>query len=107
MNWLTVIWAAGAGLALGVFYFGGLWLTVRKLLGSPRPALLVAGSLAARLAAAAVLLLLMARSGWQALLAAGAGIFVARTLLVHFLGPQGRPQPDNPVQGNPGQNQPT
>lgn len=33
----AVILAFGAGLALGCFYFGGLWLTVRTIHRSPRP----------------------------------------------------------------------
>lgn len=41
MAYLT---AAIAGLMLGIFYFGGLWLTVQKLGQTNRPALFVMGS---------------------------------------------------------------
>jgi F1F0 ATPase subunit 2 len=33
------------GVALGIFFYGGLWLTVRSLPGSHHPALLTMGSL--------------------------------------------------------------
>jgi F1F0 ATPase subunit 2 len=36
------------GLALGVLFFGGLWLTVKKALHSKRPALWYLGSLVVR-----------------------------------------------------------
>lgn len=87
MNWLKIIFGFGAGSALGIFYFWGLWLTVKSLLRSSKPALVVAGSFAGRLAVSAAVLLLLARGGWEALLAAGAGFFMARTLLAHLLGP--------------------
>ena len=45
---LAVCLAVGMG--LGIFYFGGLWLTVKKLPGSQCPILLALGSYMVRLA---------------------------------------------------------
>jgi len=42
--------AALGGVALGLFYFAGLWFTLRRLPGHPHPALWVAGSFILRLA---------------------------------------------------------
>lgn len=32
IDWLALFWALLAGAGLGLFYFGGLWLTVNQLL---------------------------------------------------------------------------
>jgi F1F0 ATPase subunit 2 len=47
-----VAWAAAAlgGAALGLLYFAGLWVTLRRLPGHPHPALWVGGSFILRLA---------------------------------------------------------
>ena len=42
--------AALGGWLLGLFYFAGLWFTLRRLPGHPHPALWVAGSFVLRLA---------------------------------------------------------
>jgi F1F0 ATPase subunit 2 len=47
---LTWLLAALGGAALGLFYFAGLWFTLRRLPGHPHPALWVAGSFILRLA---------------------------------------------------------
>lgn len=47
-----ILWgllAALGGVALGLFYFAGLWFTLRRLPGHPHPALWVAGSFILRL----------------------------------------------------------
>jgi F1F0 ATPase subunit 2 len=47
---LTGLLAALGGTALGLFYFAGLWFTLRRLPGHPHPALWVVGSFILRLA---------------------------------------------------------
>lgn len=37
------------GIILGIFYFGGLWLTVKQLAGANRPALLFVSSFMVRI----------------------------------------------------------
>lgn len=49
MNDLALLFLSGiAGLALGTFFFGGLWWTVKKGLASPRPGLWFLTSLLCR-----------------------------------------------------------
>ncbi len=48
-NWMGSLAALG-GLLLGLFYFAGLWFTLRRLPGHPHPALWVIGSFVVRLA---------------------------------------------------------
>ena len=49
-EFLTGLLAALGGVVLGLFYFAGLWFTLRRLPGHPHPALWVAGSFILRLA---------------------------------------------------------
>jgi F1F0 ATPase subunit 2 len=74
------------GLALGLAHFAALRWTVTRLPGARRPGLLMAGSLAARLAliAAGLLLLLLGVPGgsWARAVAWLAGFLAARTLAI-------------------------
>lgn len=79
--------ALAAGVAAGVFYFGGLWMTVRRVGASARPHLLVFGSFILRAAVAVGVMLWLARIHWQLVLAAMAGFVVVRIVLVRRLGP--------------------
>jgi len=75
--------AAIAGAALGLFYFGALWLTVRSLAGSDHPILLAMGSLFGRLAVVVGAFYLVATfGGWIAVLIALSGFILARIILV-------------------------
>ncbi|HRY16699.1 MAG TPA: ATP synthase subunit I, partial [Candidatus Competibacteraceae bacterium] len=49
-EFLSGLLAALSGAVLGLFYFAGLWFTLRQLPGHPHPALWVAGSFILRLA---------------------------------------------------------
>lgn len=49
MNWMAIIVALLGGALLGLFYFGGLWITVRSLTDSRHPGLLTMGSFLARM----------------------------------------------------------
>jgi F1F0 ATPase subunit 2 len=72
-----------AGAALGGLFFGGLWLTVRRLPSASAPALLALGSYVGRLAGLAVGLYAVVRlGGAAALLGALVGLLVVRQLLV-------------------------
>jgi F1F0 ATPase subunit 2 len=72
-----------AGLVLGALFFGGLRWTVARVPHARSPGLLVALSLALRLAAVASGLVALLRLwGWVAGVAALFGMLVARTVLV-------------------------
>ena len=78
---LTTGFVAGAG--LGGLFFGGLWLTVRRLPSTSTPALLVLGSYVVRLAGLGLGLYVIVRlGGAPALLAAVVGLFAARQVLI-------------------------
>lgn len=79
--------AVAAGAAVSALYFGGLWLTVRRVPTSPRPHLLAFGSFAVRAAAVVAVMVLIARAHWQLLVAAMAPFVVARMVLIRRLAP--------------------
>lgn len=81
--------AAGAG--LGLLYFGGLWLTIRRLAGSRRPALLFGSSLAVRLSLTVVGFYFVMDGSWERALACLGGFLIARQVLISRLRPDHAP----------------
>jgi F1F0 ATPase subunit 2 len=79
--------AASAGLALGLFYFGGLWLTVRKISCSRRPGLLMSGSFVVRLLVTLCGFYLVMDGSLERVLACLAGFLVMRFVLTRVLAP--------------------
>ena len=67
---VMLVLAAGAGLVLGAIFFGGLLWTVRKGLGSTRPALWFLGSAVLRTGIVLAGFYLVGRGHWERLLAA-------------------------------------
>ena len=80
---LSVLTGSVAGVALGVMFFGGLWLTTQRLVTSPHPALLALLSLVGRMILLALGMLLVARLGAIPLIVAACGIVAARQLFIH------------------------
>jgi F1F0 ATPase subunit 2 len=90
------------GVLLGALFFGGLWLTARRLVESPRPGLLLLGSYLLRLALVGVGFYGVLRTwGTPAVFAALLGLLVTRVLLVRRLAgdPSGDAAPTNPSTG--------
>lgn len=82
----TLGFAAGA--ALGGIFFGTLWLTIRRIADAPRPGLLLAVSYVARLALLGAGLYGVVRlGGGLALVAALAGLLVARRFAIRSIAP--------------------
>ncbi|MRR56520.1 MAG: ATP synthase subunit I [Deltaproteobacteria bacterium] len=79
--------AAVAGLALGLFYFGGLWLTVRKIPRSGNPGILILGSFVVRLLVTLCGMYLVMDGKWELLVACLAGFLLMRIVLTRKLGP--------------------
>ena len=73
-----------AGLALGLFYFGGLWLTVRRIACCTRPALLMFGSFLVRLLVTLCGFYLVMDGMWERLLAGLGGFLVMRFVLTRI-----------------------
>ena len=89
--------AMGAGLALGAFYFGGLWLTLQRLPESPRPALLMGGSYLLRLAVTLGGLYLVMGNSWERAAACLVGFTVVRIIMAR----RWRPTEDGDEGGEP------
>jgi F1F0 ATPase subunit 2 len=79
-----------AGLGLGLFYFGGLWLTVNRLITAGQPGLLALGSLLLRNVAVLAGFWLVMGGQLDRLVACIVGFFIMRTLLIRRLRPQPR-----------------
>ncbi|MHC1698064.1 MAG: ATP synthase subunit I [Geobacteraceae bacterium] len=79
--------AAVAGLALGLFYFGGLWLTVRKIPGSGNPGILMLGSFVVRLLVTLCGMYLVMDGTWERLVACLAGFLLMRIVMTCLLSP--------------------
>lgn len=85
VNDLQPLLTAGAvGLALGVFFFGGLLWTVRKVASSPWPVLWVFTSLILRMSTALAGFYFVSDGDWRRVLACLAG-FAATRLAVTWL----------------------
>jgi F1F0 ATPase subunit 2 len=78
--------AFGAGIGIGLFYFGGLWLTTRRLATTSRPGLLLIGSFVGRLGLSLPAFYLVAGGRWERLLVTIVGFFTVRFFLVHHFG---------------------
>jgi F1F0 ATPase subunit 2 len=81
---LALLFSGLAGALLGLFFFGGLWWTLRRALVSPRPALWVGGSMLLRMGCTAGGFVVVSAGDWQRLLACLFGFLVARWLVVRF-----------------------
>ena len=75
-----------AGGLIGAFYFGGLWLTVKRIPTSNNPHLLLLGSFFLRLAATLTAFYALVPWGWQALAVALLGLLISRQALIRIKG---------------------
>lgn len=79
------LWAIGVlvwGALLGLMYFGGLWLTLRRLTEVKHQTVWVLGSLAIRNVLAVVGFFPVVRQGWQYALICLAGFILVRFIWV-------------------------
>jgi F1F0 ATPase subunit 2 len=81
-----------AGAALGVFFYGGLWLTVRRLPGANYPALLALGSFWTRSLVTVAGFLFLMNARWEYAAVALVGFPLGRLVIARFL-PERRPAP--------------
>lgn len=85
-EFLRVTLALLAGIGLGLFYFGGLWLTVQQLLTIRRPALLMLVSYVGRIGLTLVGFYIVAGSHWERLLACLLGFLITKGIILHEKG---------------------
>jgi len=77
----ALLLAALAGAALGAFFFGGLWWTVRTIVSSPRAGLVQFASLLVRMVVALLGFYAAGSGGLGRLLACTAGFVLARLVV--------------------------
>lgn len=98
-----LVLAAFLGLAVGMIFFGLLYVTVMRLRSARRPVLLAFASLAGRMLVTVAVLYLLVRGGyWQRAPAFLVGFLVARTLLVKRYKPEAGGPADAAGLGNSG-----
>ncbi len=84
---IEIILAAGLGVVLAIFYFGGLWWTLRCLSTSQRPLAIYFASLTTRMVIVLALFTGFAVHGvWQTFAACFLGFLITRFVLLRSLG---------------------
>ena len=73
------------GLVLGIFFYGGLWFTVKRLPSARHPALLALGSFWVRMIIVLAGFVVVIGNRWQYALAILAGFIAGRLLTSQFL----------------------
>jgi F1F0 ATPase subunit 2 len=81
---LYMILVLAAGFLLGILFFGGLWLTVKKVGTSKSPALLVLGSFIVRIAIVVVGFYFIGAGNWRFMLMSFAGFLIGRFVMMRF-----------------------
>lgn len=81
--WLAV--SLAVGIMLGILFYGGLWMTVRRLMAARNPIALTLGSLLVRTAVVVAGLLLVARGQWPNALVFLAGFVMGRIAVSRFV----------------------
>ena len=76
--------ASVAGVALGIFFFGGLWWTVRRLVSKQHPALWFLGSWVLRVGIALAGFYLVGHTDWRRMLACLLGFVLARFIVLRI-----------------------
>lgn len=84
---MYIIFALIAGLLLGTLFFGGLFLTVKKMTTVKNPGLLFLSSMFLRVAIALTGFYFVSVGNWQRLLICLLGFIVARFIVIHFTKP--------------------
>jgi F1F0 ATPase subunit 2 len=81
---MSLVFALLAGALLGVFFFAGLWWTVRKLESSKHVALLFLGSMILRTSVVMLGFYFILGDNWQRLLAGLLGFIIARIIVTRL-----------------------
>lgn len=75
------------GLLLGILFFGGLWLTVKKAVTAKVPALWIFSSFFLRISITLVGFYFIGAGNWQRLIVSVIGFIVARFIVIRFTKP--------------------
>jgi len=85
---MIILIAVLTGFVMGIFYYGGLWMTIRAVIKSQRTWLLIA-SFWGRTALALAAFLLVIRGDWRNALACMVGFILARGAVTLYLRSKG------------------
>jgi F1F0 ATPase subunit 2 len=103
MHELTpLILSLGAGLALGMIYFGGLWHTVRKLPETQKPFSTMFWSFTVRTGIVMTGFYIVMGGHWERLVAALLGFILVREMLVRRIGMRTAIPPTGAIHGSRG-----
>jgi len=83
-NIIYMILAFLAGIALGLFFFGGLWFTVKKSIASKIPAIWFFSSFIFRVGVVLICFYYISPGGWQYLVICLIGFIVARFVVTYI-----------------------
>lgn len=89
----NIIMSGGAGILIGIFFFGGLWWTVRHGIASRYAAVWFIAGLIVRMSIALTGFYFIGGAHWQRLLACLSGFVIARIVMVRITGSQMTYQP--------------
>lgn len=81
LNWLL---AFIGGIALGLFFFGGLWFTIKKGVNAKIPAMWFFVSIVIRTGVVLTGFYYVSAVGWQGLIICLIGFIIARFVVTHF-----------------------
>lgn len=88
-EFFILILSLASGIGLGIFYFGGLWLTLKQLPYTRQPVLLTLGSFFGRTAVSLFVFYLVVRvSHLEGLVLSLAGFILMKFMLIRSLSPQ-------------------
>lgn len=72
------------GIVLGVFFFGGLWITVKKAIASKTPAIWFFTSFVLRVSVVIMGFYYILPTGWQGLIFSSIGFIIARFAVAYY-----------------------
>jgi F1F0 ATPase subunit 2 len=81
---LHFVLALVLGLALGIVFFGGLWLTVKKTVAAKMPALWILGSFIFRVGITMIGFYYVSMGNWQRLIICLLGFTVSRYIVIRL-----------------------
>jgi F1F0 ATPase subunit 2 len=87
---LMLILSLTSGILFGLFYFGGLWLTLKHMPDSKQPALLTVGSFLGRSVVCLFGFYLISGNGLEAMAFSLAGFMLSKFALIRRLNPHAR-----------------
>jgi len=82
---LSLIFALAAGILLGIFFWGGLWWTVRKGISVKRPALWFFCSMLLRMSIVLLGFFFILGNDWKRLVAGLLGFIVVRLIVIRII----------------------